>query len=135
MKRTLLERLRQPDATGERSARPSHSEVFNSILRNLQGVLNTNQGNCLTDARYGLPHLTSIRGTMPWSIASFVNAIRATIERHEPRLTNVRVRHAPGTDRSMALRFEISALLPQEDGQTPIRFETYADDEGRLRIR
>ena len=111
IQRTLLERLREPGPPGQRQARASTSDVFDSILRNLQNVLNTNQGNSLTDERYGLPHMWSLRESMPWSIARFVAAIRTTIELHEPRLSNVRVRHAPGTDRQMALRFEISGIV------------------------
>ncbi|MFQ5806872.1 MAG: type VI secretion system baseplate subunit TssE [Phycisphaerae bacterium] len=133
--RTLLERLRNPGPPGQRQLHTSTSEIFESILGNLRNVLNTNQGNCLTDERYGLPHLSAIRGTMPWSIAAFAAAIRTTIEQHEPRLSNVRVRHAPGSDRGMALRFEISALVQDEESRTPVRFETYADEEGRMRVR
>lgn len=135
IQRSLLERLRDPGPAGERQLRTSTSDVFESILANLRNVLNTNQGNCLTDERYGLPHMSTIRGSMPWSIAAFVAAIRITIERHEPRLSNVRVRHAPGNDRGMALRFEVSGLIQDEDGRTPVRFETYADEEGRMSVR
>jgi type VI secretion system lysozyme-like protein len=135
IQRTLLERLRDPGPGHQRESRVPTSAIFESVLANLRNVLNTNQGNCLTDNRYGLPHMSTIRGTMPWSIAGFAAAIRNTIERHEPRLSNVRVRHAPGSDRGMALRFEISALVQDEDSRTPVRFETYADDEGRMFVR
>jgi len=135
IQRTLLERIRDPDPAGERRLHASTGAIFDSILCNLRDVLNTNQGNCLTDESYGLPHMSAIRGTMPWSIAAYVAAIRTTIERHEPRLSNVRVRHAPGGDRGMALRFEISGVVQDEDGRTTVRFETYADDEGRMRVR
>jgi type VI secretion system protein len=135
IQRTLLERLRDPGPAGRRQSHASTSDIFESILANLRHLLNTNQGNCLTDERYGLPHMSTIRGIMPWSIAGFAAAIRTTIERHEPRLSNVRVRHAPGSDRGMALRFEISALVQDEDTRTPVRFETYVDDEGRMRVK
>ena len=135
IQRSLLERLRYPDPAGERQLHTSTSEIFESILTNLRNVLNTNQGNCLTDERYGLPHMTSIRTSMPHSVASFVSAIQATIAEHEPRLNNVRVRHAPGPDRGMALRFEISGIVEDEDNRTSVRFETYADEEGRMRVR
>ena len=135
IQRTLLERIRNPDPAGHRQTRASTNEIFESILINLQNVLNTNQGNCLTDERYGLPHLSSIREIMPQSVAAFVAAIQATIERHEPRLSNVRVRHSPGDGRGMSLRFEISGLVKDEDNRMNVRFETYADDEGRMRVR
>jgi type VI secretion system lysozyme-like protein len=135
IQRTLLERLRNPDPAGKRQLHVSTSDIFESILTNLRNVLNTNQGNCLTDERYGLPHMTAVRNSMPHSVASFVAAIQATIEEHEPRLSNVRVRHAPGADRGMALRFEVSGLVQDEENRTSVRFETYADEEGRMKVR
>ena len=135
IQRSLLERLRNPGPAGQRRLHTSTSEVFGSILANLRDVLNTNQGNCLTDARYGLPHMSTIRGSMPWSMAGLMAAIRATIELYEPRLSNVRVRHAPGSDRGMVLRFEISGLVEDEDGRTAVRFETCADEEGRMTVK
>jgi type VI secretion system lysozyme-like protein len=135
IQRTLLERLRNPDPPGQRQLRTSTGEIFESILVNLRNVLNTNQGNCLTDEHYGLPHMSTVRDSMPWSIAGFAAAIRITIELHEPRLSNVRVRHTPGNDRGMALRFEISGIVQDEEGRTSVRFETYADEEGRMRVK
>lgn len=132
---SLLERLRNPGPPGQRHLHTSTSEVFDSILANLRDVLNTNEGNCLTDVHYGLPHMSTVRGSMPWSITGLMAAIRTTIELHEPRLSNVRVRHAPGSDRGMVLRFEISGLVEDEDGRTAVRFETYADDEGRMTVK
>jgi type VI secretion system protein len=134
IQRTLLERLRNPGPAGERHLRVSSREVFNSILANLQNLLNTCHGNCLTDPRYGLPHMTEVRGTMPDSIGSFAAAIRSSIERYEPRLRNVTVRHAPHTDR-LELRFEISGLVVDEEERTAVRFETYVGEEGRLIVR
>lgn len=135
IQRALLERLRNPDPPGERRLHASTGEVFDSILANLRDILNTNEGNCLIDEQYGLPHMASVRLGIPWTIASFANAIRTTIERHEPRLSNVRVRHAPGTDRTSSLRFEISGVIQDEDGRTNVRFETCADEEGRMRVK
>lgn len=135
IQRTLLERLRNPGPPGQRQLRVSNREVFDSILSNLQDLLNACHGNCLTDPHYGLPHMTEVRGAVPHSIASFVAAIRATIERHEPRLKHLRVRHAPHAHQPLELRFEISGLLADEQEQTSVRFETYADDQGRLIVR
>ncbi len=135
IQRTLLERLRAPEPAGHRHLHTSTQEVLDSIIANLQNVLNTTRGNCLTDDQYGLPHMSSIRSTMPWSISGFVTAIRTTIERNEPRLSNIRVRHAPGNDRTMALRFEISALVVDDEGRHSVRFETLVDDDGRIRVR
>ena len=137
IQRTLLERLRDPEPPGQRQLRVSTREVFDSILHNLQNLLNTTHGNCLTDPTYGLPHMTTVRNEMPHTISGFEAAIRKTIERNEPRLRNVRVRYtAPQHDTgAMELRFEISGLIVDEQERTSVRFETYADDSGRLVVR
>lgn len=135
IQRTLLERIRNPARGDARELYVSQSEVFESVLRNLERILNTCQGNCLTDERYGLPHLTSVQSSMPHSIAGFEASIRKTVELFEPRLTAVRIRHAPSPDRQMDLRFEITGIIQDEDGRRNIRFETYADDQGRLKVR
>jgi len=135
IQRTLLERLRNPGPPGKRHVRVSMNDIVDSVLTNLQNVLNTCQGNCLTDEAYGLPHMTTIRSAMPGSVKGFEATIRKTIERHEPRLSGVRVRYSPSVDHGMALRFEISGLIHDEDGRETVRFETYADEQGRMRVR
>lgn len=135
LQRTLLERIRDPEPEGQRQLRVSTRVVFDSILNNLQKMLNTTHGNCLTDEHYGLPHMTSVRSAMPHSVAGFEAAIRVSIEKNEPRLRNVRVRHTPMVDSGMELRFEISALMVDEDGRQAVRFETYADSDGRLVVK
>lgn len=132
---TLLERLRNPGPPGERHLRVSAREVQESILRNLQNLLNTTQGNCLTDPKYGLPHMTSIQSAMPDSVRGFLASIKTTIERNEPRLKSLRVRHSPARDDRMELRFEISGLIVDENDRTSIRFETFIDDEGRMQVK
>ena len=135
LQRTLLERIRFPEPEGQRRIHESARDIFDSILANLQKMLNTTHGNCLTDDRYGLPHMTSIRSAMPHSINGFEAAIRTTIKRNEPRLTNVAVRHMPATDNRLELRFEISGLLVDNDTRRAVRFETYADSDGRLVVK
>ena len=102
---TLLERLRNPGPPGERKRSASHREIVDSILGNLQRMLNTTQGNCLTDLEYGLPHLTTVQSEMPISVRGFLSALKGSLERCEPRLKSVRVRHVPTREKRMELRF------------------------------
>lgn len=135
IQRTLLERIRKPDPAGARQLHTSTAEIFDSILTNLRNILNTTRGNSLVSDHYGLPHMTEVRSQMPHSVARFENAIKATVEEHEPRLSNVRVRFSPDVTGTMALRFEISGLVTDEEGNRSVRFETYADDSGRMKIK
>ncbi len=133
--RTLLERLRDPGPAGQRQLHVSTAEIQVSIQANLQKLLNTCQGNCLIDPNYGLPHMTEVRSRMPESVAGFEGAIRNTISRHEPRLHNVRVQHRPHRDDGLELRFVVSGVIEEDGNRTAVRFETYADDEGRVVVR
>lgn len=133
--RTLLQRIRDPDPARRRELKVPTSVIYESILRNLNNVLNTTQGNTLIDDNYGLPHLSTIRSSMPYSLASYEAAIRRTIERNEPRLTAIRVRHSPSPDRPTELRFEISGQIVLDDGRQAVRIETIADDDGRMQIK
>ncbi len=130
--RTLLERLRNP---GESKVRATDREIVDSILVNLQRMLNTTQGNCLTDLEYGLPHLTTVQSEMPVSVRGFVSALKGSLERCEPRLKSVRVRHVPARGNRMELRFEISGLIMGDGDRTPVRFETSLSDDGKMEIR
>ena len=132
---TLLERLRHPGPPGERRMRASNREIVDSILVNLQKMLNTTQGNCLTDLEYGLPHLTTVQSEMPVSVRGFLSALKGSLERCEPRLKSVRVRHVPSRDTRMELRFEISGLIMGDDERTAVRFETCLTDDGKMEIR
>jgi type VI secretion system lysozyme-like protein len=132
--RTLLERIRNPGPRDERQMHVSTSDVFESILRNMQSLLNTTQGNSRLDDDYGLPHLSTVRSAMPISIGKYEASIRRTIERNEPRLKQVRVRHV-ADEGQLGLRFEISGMIEEEDGRRAVRFETVADDTGRIRVR
>ena len=133
--RTLLERIRDPDPPRARELHVSRQVIYDSILTNLSNVLNTTQGNTLTDENYGLPHLSAIRSTMPHSLGNYEAAIRRTIEKNEPRLTGVRVRHVQSEERKYELRFEISGQMILSDGKQPVRFETLADDDGRMQLK
>ncbi len=131
----MLERLRNPGPSGERQARANSRDVVDSILSNIQNMLNTTQGNSLVDTGYGLPHLTTVQNEMPHSVRGFIAAIKQSIERCEPRLKSVRVRHVPGPDNRLELRFEISGLITDDNDRTSVRFETMLSDDGRMRIR
>ncbi|MDX2197781.1 MAG: type VI secretion system baseplate subunit TssE [Phycisphaerae bacterium] len=132
--RTLLERLRRPDPSDARVTHVGTRVLFDSIVTNLRSILNTVQGNSPIDELYGLPHLTSIRTTMPTSLRQFELAIRRAIEAHEPRLRDVRVRHSPIRPDGLELRFEIAAVV-NDDSPHPVRFETVCDDHGRITVR
>jgi type VI secretion system lysozyme-like protein len=135
LQRTLLERLRDPGPPGERQAHASSRDVVDSILGNIQNMLNTTQGNSLVDAGYGLPHLTTVQNEMPHSVRGFIAAIKQSIEHCEPRLKSVRVRHVPGPENRLQLRFEISGLITDDENRTSVRFETTLSDDGRMQIK
>jgi type VI secretion system protein len=134
--RTLCERLM---ATGPalpaRGGKIDRVELSDSILRNLQDVLNSHAGCCETRPDYGMPDFNDLASSFPDAIPSIARSIRAQIENFEPRLSGVSVRHIPDPTHPLSLSFQIGVTLVLEDGSERMSFETELGDDGKLRVR
>jgi type VI secretion system protein len=99
-----------------------------SIVDNLDRLFNTRRGTIEHMPDYGLPDISEIYRDIPDSIPDLQSAIQQTVEKYEPRLTNVQVVHKEREeDRfDMKLTFLLSALLV---GRNKIRFETTFQSE------
>jgi type VI secretion system protein len=99
-----------------------------SIVDNLDRLFNTRRRTIEHMMDYGLPDISEIYRDIPESIPDLQAAIQETVEKYEPRLTNVRVRHQEKEqDRfDMKLTFILSGRLV---GREKIRFETTFQSE------
>lgn len=120
--RGLLSRL----ASGAPPGRNPPGDVA-SIVEHLRYLLNTRRGEAVTVPDYGLEDLADIAEAFPDAAGIWKKSIQETIERYEPRLTKVRVRHIPSDD-ALSVAFEISARLVSD--QKAIRLQTQADPKG-----
>jgi type VI secretion system protein len=99
--RGLLDRLEKPS---------KRSTVLESVVAHLRVLLNSRTGTSLTIPDYGVIDFNDIVHNLPDGVRFIQASLQETIQTHEPRLTNVKVRYLK-TDDSLLLRFEITARL------------------------
>lgn len=129
---TLFERLE--DGRSTPPVRTDPVQLSASILANLSTVFNARQGSCMTRPDYGLPDFNDALIKGPESMPVIARAIKAQIDRFEPRLTQVLVRPDHDPNNPLILRFQISARLRGLDGER-IGFETTLSDDGFVRVK
>ena len=92
-----------------------------SILDNLTRLFNTRQESIAHLPDYGLPDISKVYRELPSSVDGLRKAIKAAVEKYEPRLRRVRVDHQEGETFSMRLTFILSAELI---GGQKVQFQT-----------
>jgi type VI secretion system protein len=133
--RTLLERLADPRPESERTTRLDTDALADSVRRHLHRLLNTRRGSALSVPEYGVPEFSELLHSFPDAILDLTRAIKAGIERFEPRLSEVIVKHVPTPDSILTLRFEITARLVHEGRKEPVWFETTIDSAGKASVK
>lgn len=127
--RTLLERLANPDPPGSRTTREDTGPLVDSVKRHLQRLLNTRQGQVLTQPEYGMPDITDCAEGAPEVLDRVRRAIKHSIEAFEPRLRRVKITHVPlGGD--LNLHFAISGEVVAGKRQVPVHFNTTVTPSG-----
>ncbi|MGN1356058.1 MAG: type VI secretion system baseplate subunit TssE [Succinivibrionaceae bacterium] len=132
---SLLERVRNlyGDVT------PSGSDVDRavaSIVRNLERILNHQQGSALAQPDLGLPDFNASRfGEGLDNLRAMEPIIERCIRRYEPRCTNVRVHFEEdrlGTSLNLAFRVSLSIVF--DNKIIPLVFETVLSMDGRIYV-
>jgi type VI secretion system protein len=131
----LLERIRSLQKDPLKRKRGESATALDSIMRHLQRILNTKQGNVPIAPDFGLPDLTDLHQNHLDSLRWFERAIRQTIQKYEPRLKAIRVRFVPNEADPLSLSFQIVGKLVTEGHQDPVRFESVVGSDGRISIR
>lgn len=133
--RNLLDRLRDPQPESGRSIHQDPRRLTQSVLENLRRLLNTRQGIVPTQLDYGIPDLVDALYNFPETIVNMRRAIKATIEKYEPRLRRVNVKHVETPDDPLALRYEITAELVTEEGKSSVWIQTRMDGSGEVDVK
>jgi len=133
--RGLLERLADPRPEAVRTTQQNEAQIISSILEHLGKMLNTRRGNAPVAPDYGIPDMVDMVHSFPQSIRQVEQAIRATIEKYEPRLSNVRVRYAGSEDDVFTLHFQVTAMLTPSATKKAVSFETKVADNGEVIVR
>jgi len=129
----LLERLHSWEVEPHRRVNQDLRRCIDSIVRHLQKMLNTRQGNVPIAEDYGVPDFLDFLQSYPESIREIETSLKSTIEKYEPRLSGTDVKFCPEEGDSFALRFQITARLEIE-GERQVFFETLVDPDGRISV-
>ena len=109
--------------------------IVGSIMRHLTKMLNVRQGSVKILPDYGIPDLNDMIGAFPSGLVELRQAIKATLENYEPRLSNVQVNYIRDEDDRLSMKFEINAQLIVGDKPTPVSFKTILRDAGEADVR
>jgi type VI secretion system protein len=140
----LLERLQAWEKEPARRGKEDPRRIVDSVIRHLQRILNTKQGNVPIAEDYGTPDFTDFFLTLPKTETNpkkeIEKAIRLAIQKYEPRLQGVRValidQEEAGADLHadpLTIRFQITGRLVSES-KTQVFLETMVDNEGKISI-
>ncbi|OGP97592.1 MAG: type VI secretion protein [Deltaproteobacteria bacterium RBG_19FT_COMBO_52_11] len=130
----LLERIQTWEREPARRGKEDPRRIVDSVLRHLQRILNTKQGNVPIAEDYGVPDFSDFLNALPGSVREIEKTIRQAIQKYEPRLSAVRVSFIPQEEDPLSLRFQIFARLAAE-AKTQVFFETVLDSDGKIDIR
>jgi len=129
---SLFERL-----AGEATLRADLGQldaVAASVSRHLTRMLSTRVGSVQTLPDYGLPNLNDMRLSVHDSLQQARAAIERFIERHEPRLRQVRVTALPRSHDPLCLAFDIEGLLEVGGQRQKISFSASLNGSGEVRV-
>ncbi len=130
----LLERIQTWEREPARREKENPRRLVDSILRHLQRILNTKQGNVPIAEDYGVPDFTEFLKEIPDSIRDLEKSIRLTIQKYEPRLQGTKVTFIPQDEDLLSAHFQLEARLTL-DPQTKVFIETLIDSEGKVEVK
>jgi len=130
----LLERIQTWEEEPTKRGKEDPRRITHSVIRHLQRILNTRQGNALIADDYGIPDFMDFLQAYPDSVRDIERAIKVTIQNYERRLQGVRVSFVPHDDDFLSLRFSIRAKLTSES-KVEVNFETVIDHEGKITVK
>jgi len=133
---SLLDRLTggARTASSRRGAPPSVDSLIESIRDNLSCVLNSRHDMSQSAPLYGLPALTDLPLESEQFVQKLQDAVRAAIERYEPRLRAVRVTVQPREQNQRTIQFRIEAILASGDAEHRVRYETHPRGTGEFEV-
>jgi type VI secretion system protein len=130
---SLFDRLSRPGG-GVPGGRDPKAGAVRIVLDNLQKLLNSRQGHAAAQMGYGIPDPSEVLHSYNDAISAMAKAIKASIEKYEPRLTAVQVRHVANPDDILVLRYQIVGQLAKSKERVPVVFDTHVDPSGRIRV-
>ena len=132
--RRLLDRVRDWEGNRTVYSRPDSGRKVESVIQYLQKLLNSKQGTTLMDEAYGMPDFTDLTVLFPDSVRDIERSISETMQRYEPRLSQVKVDFVFQDEESLSLRFQIHAILKTDENELAVTLESAIDTNGKMKI-
>jgi type VI secretion system protein len=130
--RALLDRLEFPQAESQRELN-NPDKIIDSICNHLQMMMNTKQGGAMTVPDFGMTDFSEIaRGSQ--TLMRMQDEIRSSIEKYEPRLTNVEVSFYTVENQPFTLHFNIHARVVTGDRQSSTTFQSTIETSGAVKV-
>jgi type VI secretion system protein len=129
----FLERVRGKGGSAH-GGEPTQGTV-GAVREHLCLLLNTRRGTVGHLPDYGIPDLAGVYAGLPASLETLRHAIKATIDKYEPRMQRVRVK-LQETDLpvSHATFLIIGEVLEEEGNAVKVSFRTTIADSGRTEL-
>jgi len=102
-----------------------------SVQDHLRRLLNGRAGALPHLPDHGLPDLPALYAELPYSLDRVADAVRAVVQRFEPRLEQVQVRLQPQASRQGVIGVELSGRLP---GGEPVSFNSVLRADGSAHL-
>jgi type VI secretion system protein len=136
----LLERLRlrvQADKDSVQGGEDDPQALVHSVMLHIGAILNTRQGSCLLDEKFGMPDFTSSGVSFTQhDIPNIEQEIAHFIDTYEPRLTNISVHFQPDESAPMQMCFSLQGeLCLGENRNIPVQMMTQVNPLGKVSIR
>ena len=109
--RSLLDRLDHEVGPASYTTRFDWNAMQDSVLSNVQNMLNVRLGSVKGLEEYGMPDFNDVVNQFPDAISRIRYAIRDFLEAYEPRLTQVYVHYLPDPDQPLLMKFAVEATL------------------------
>jgi type VI secretion system protein len=131
---TLLERLAQAGQPAAPSAVSDRGVLKQSIMRNLQNILNTRLGHAQAQPDLGTPPPNELIQDYPACIDRMHETIRECIAKYEPRLSGIQVQYVHDDNDVLSLHFQVVAQVADGSSRAPFSFKTLVDKHGQVGI-
>lgn len=133
---SLLQRIAMGDEGANQSLDVGAEKLKRSVQMHLQNMFNVRQGSVATSLEYGLPDFNDLDISSGYATAvnEIRKAIKLSLERFEPRLTRIKVKHLWDEDNQLELRYEITARMNIQEDSVRVRFETMMADEKLFKV-
>lgn len=130
---SLLQRLELDGAGVQRTDHSDDSAVLDSILSNLQLILNSRKGCCETRPDFGLSDFNATADYRSLFV-SIARDVERQLRNFEPRLRNVSVQPVEDRTRPLEFVFHVNGELADDGRTVRVAFDSVLGSDGRMRF-